>query len=304
MRVHKTRPSVPSSGALRAPDPPRGKQKSTASSGGRPGRNLWNKNFLVSCTFPCNFSLHSRRECRDFSGAGIWSFASAPAEAPAPGGDRGERPRSGGILNKRGDFLNQTNNYQLCQWDPEDFIFRTDFNADNAKIDAALQTQADALKAEEDARTAADMRVRLLNVPTGAPVRAVTLDVQDIDFSPYLWAELVVDIPKNACELYLQPDGAGTFRACQLGGEVYDSYAAAFGIPDGSGMGGMRVKMWSYPGSDRTHFLSARMGEEEFTVLHTIHLKPINEIKKLNIWASEETGMPIDTYIRIYGVKR
>lgn len=226
------------------------------------------------------------------------------AEAPAPGGDRGERPRSGGILNKRGDFLNQTNNYQLCQWDPEDFIFRTDFNADNAKIDAALQTQADALKAEEDARTAADMRVRLLNVPTGAPVRAVTLDVQDIDFSPYLWAELVVDIPNNACELYLQPDGAGTFRACQLGGEVYDSYAAAFGIPDGSGMGGMRVKMWSYPGSDRTHFLSARMGEEEFTVLHTIHLKPINEIKKLNIWASEEIGMPIDTYIRIYGVKR
>ena len=35
--------------------------------------------------------------------------------------------------------MNQTNNYQLSQWDPEDRILRTDFNSDNAKIDAALE---------------------------------------------------------------------------------------------------------------------------------------------------------------------
>ena len=34
--------------------------------------------------------------------------------------------------------MNQTNNYQLSQWDPEDRILRTDFNSDNAKIDEAL----------------------------------------------------------------------------------------------------------------------------------------------------------------------
>lgn len=91
MRVHKTRPGVPSSGALRAPDPPRGKQKSTASSGGRPGRNLGNKNFLVSCTFPCNFSLHSRRECRDFPTAGRFGrlrpFCGGPGAGRGPGGN-------------------------------------------------------------------------------------------------------------------------------------------------------------------------------------------------------------------------
>ena len=34
--------------------------------------------------------------------------------------------------------MNTTTNFQLCQWDPEDRILRTDFNADNVKIDAAL----------------------------------------------------------------------------------------------------------------------------------------------------------------------
>lgn len=31
-----------------------------------------------------------------------------------------------------------TSNYNLCQWEPEDKVLRTDFNADNAKIDAAI----------------------------------------------------------------------------------------------------------------------------------------------------------------------
>ena len=33
---------------------------------------------------------------------------------------------------------NQTTNYQLNQWEPTDPVLRTDFNADNAKIDAVL----------------------------------------------------------------------------------------------------------------------------------------------------------------------
>ena len=33
---------------------------------------------------------------------------------------------------------NYTQNYSLCQWEPQDKVLRTDFNADNAKLDAAL----------------------------------------------------------------------------------------------------------------------------------------------------------------------
>ena len=38
---------------------------------------------------------------------------------------------------------NYTTNYNLCQWQPTDQVQRTDFNADNAKIDAALAAKAD-----------------------------------------------------------------------------------------------------------------------------------------------------------------
>ena len=42
---------------------------------------------------------------------------------------------------------NYTEHYDLCQWETTDQVQRTDFNADNAKIDAALKSQADSLLA-------------------------------------------------------------------------------------------------------------------------------------------------------------
>ena len=47
----------------------------------------------------------------------------------------------------RGIFLNQTTNYQLSQWESSDRILMEDFNDDNAKIDAALKSSADAVTA-------------------------------------------------------------------------------------------------------------------------------------------------------------
>lgn len=38
---------------------------------------------------------------------------------------------------------NHTEHYQLNQWNPEDKVLRTDFNADNVKLDAALTGKAD-----------------------------------------------------------------------------------------------------------------------------------------------------------------
>ena len=37
---------------------------------------------------------------------------------------------------------NYTSNYNLCQWQPDDKVLRTEFNADNVKIDAALGSLA------------------------------------------------------------------------------------------------------------------------------------------------------------------
>ena len=38
---------------------------------------------------------------------------------------------------------NYTSNYNLCQWAASDKVLRTEFNADNAKIDAALASKAE-----------------------------------------------------------------------------------------------------------------------------------------------------------------
>lgn len=40
--------------------------------------------------------------------------------------------------------MNQTTNYQLSQWAKSDKVQMEDFNADNAKIDAAIKAEADA----------------------------------------------------------------------------------------------------------------------------------------------------------------
>ena len=48
---------------------------------------------------------------------------------------------------------NQTPNYNLNQWSKDDRVLMEDFNADNAKIDAALQTEAGIRAAAVDALT-------------------------------------------------------------------------------------------------------------------------------------------------------
>ena len=47
-----------------------------------------------------------------------------------------------------------TTNYDLNQWEASDKVLRAEFNADNAKIDAALKANADAIAAEAAAREA------------------------------------------------------------------------------------------------------------------------------------------------------
>ena len=51
---------------------------------------------------------------------------------------------------------NHTTNYDLNQWEGTDKVLRTEFNQDNAKIDAALKANADAIAAEAAARASAD----------------------------------------------------------------------------------------------------------------------------------------------------
>ena len=55
--------------------------------------------------------------------------------------------------------MNKTEHYQLNQWDPEDRILRTEFNADNAAIETALKENAETIAAEAAARANADSAI-------------------------------------------------------------------------------------------------------------------------------------------------
>ena len=66
-------------------------------------------------------------------------------QAVSPTACRSGPPGPGLPMKKERLVLQQTSNYQLSQWDAEDRIQRTDFNSDNAKVDAALHETATAV---------------------------------------------------------------------------------------------------------------------------------------------------------------
>ena len=107
---------------------------------------------------------------------------------------------------------NYTENYALCQWEPTDQVQRTDFNADNAKLDAALHAQAGRLTALENTRatqtalnqinTTLTARAnaldearcldRLLDYTVPGDTAAVNLDLSQISVSDYASLLLII----------------------------------------------------------------------------------------------------------------
>ena len=68
-------------------------------------------------------------------------------------------------------MMNRTNNYNLCQWEETDRVQRTDFNEDNAKIDAAVKAvdrRVDGLEASKADKTAlAAVEAKISRIVTG-----------------------------------------------------------------------------------------------------------------------------------------
>ena len=70
--------------------------------------------------------------------------------------------------------MNRTPNYNLNQWEKSDKVLMDDFNADNAKIDAALKGEAGARAAGDAALQAAlsakgNCRIRTTVTSTSPP---------------------------------------------------------------------------------------------------------------------------------------
>ena len=148
--------------------------------------------------------------------------------------------------------MQHTQNYQLSRWEKDDRIMMEDFNADNAKLDAALKANADAVSAlqtgkadaaalseETSARTAADSTltarvtaleqgvklVRLGTYTTAAFNQNVTFDLQSTDMSEYAALLLFISAPKlnsTTGKLYLTVNGENLLLL-----KVYDTDAGS-----------------------------------------------------------------------------
>ena len=62
---------------------------------------------------------------------------------------------------------NYTEHYDLCQWETTDQVQRTDFNADNAKVDAALNTLAGQVAEKADGDDLAALSETVAEVSAG-----------------------------------------------------------------------------------------------------------------------------------------
>ena len=71
-----------------------------------------------------------------------------------------------------------------------------DFNADNAKIDAALKANADAIAAETTARIAGDMLVKLKEITVTSEIAQIDMNLSDIDLRSF--SKLIIR-PALAC---------------------------------------------------------------------------------------------------------
>ena len=82
---------------------------------------------------------------------------------------------------------NYTANYGLCQWEPGDNFLRTEFNQDNAKIDAALAGHTTQL----EQTLSRSQLIRTLTTTVAA--NSISIDVNNIDWSEWEWVSFFVD---------------------------------------------------------------------------------------------------------------
>lgn len=103
-----------------------------------------------------------------------------------------------------------TANYQLCQWEPTDQVQRTDFNADNAKIDTAIAGRLGA----------AELIAETVLTENASPI---SVDLSGMDWSKWSIVWILLDPVTTSSTSYFSftIDGILLSITSRLTGEVY-----------------------------------------------------------------------------------
>ena len=102
-----------------------------------------------------------------------------------------------------------TSNYKLCQWEASDKVLRTEFNADNAKIDAALGSLASSVSGKASSSTVSSLQSTVNGLKTSKADKSA-LDSRSQTVSQHAAALS----GKGNCQLYVTSyTGSGKYGA-------------------------------------------------------------------------------------------
>lgn len=136
--------------------------------------------------------------------------------------------------------MNHTPNYQLTQWEKDDRIMMEDFNGDNAKIDAVLKANADAVSALQTGKanaaetaaaiTAVEQSVKFVRLAapqvTTAVDESIVFDLSALNMADYQAMMVIasveasgIGITTGKAELACGSSTIGTICSC-IGGRT------------------------------------------------------------------------------------
>ena len=112
--------------------------------------------------------------------------------------------------------MQQTENYALNQWDPEDRILRTNFNADNAKIDEAIAAVRDACPV---------VKLADVTLQTAASQMTVSLPTGNLNQYWELWAYMTLGSDTTATYIHLRLNNLTEYWGSSRDAYPYLAYA-------------------------------------------------------------------------------
>ena len=199
--------------------------------------------------------------------------------------------------------LKYTKNYQLNQWDAADRVLRTDFNADNQKLDAAI--------AEAKATCP---YVHLLTASLPADAVQLDLDVSTLDLTRYYRLDLHITLKagadyadaimlrcNNLSEGYVNEDKAHGYLAyCALGSMTEYFCQLCFHVYLGSAVMGSVT----YGCLDYTYWEKGLVHCSDTPAFYGLALSPA-EITSLNLVSGTNGKLLGDGLsVQLYGLKK
>jgi len=213
---------------------------------------------------------------------------------------------------------NFTPNYKLNQWEAEDRVLRVDFNADNAKLDAALgalegkkadKTAVAALTARADAQAAGQCMFRLLDHKVPRDTEALDLDLSGLDLGQYALVKLMlyVQIPITSTTLRMRFNGlTGGYWT----GGMYPDTTEHITLFGNSYHGRLvHMNLWG-DGTDNT-WLAYDMvcpdpnDRNAYTRMGACRDITLSKLTSLNFFYTENRGsyIPAGSWFRMFGIK-